>query len=238
MTHPDNDFRPRSMTAVLRVGGTELRALHTPGHSPGSVCWYAPELGAVFSGDTLFSGGPGATGRSFSDFPTILESISERLGKLPGDTVVYTGHGDNTTHRRRDRALRRMGGARPLTMRREERAARGSGQSNPATERQRPSRIRRFSASNSCWVNAPESRSAVIVFSCSRRTPVPSGLIHGVRVGAGRRRRPATRYGAETLSPRSGPRCPARTWPGTPRPAIRRHSACPKASRGAMNPPT
>ncbi len=82
---------------TLTVGGTELRALHTPGHSPGSVCWHAPELNAVFSGDTLFHGGPGATGRSYSDFPTILESISGRLGKLPGDTVVYTGHGDSTT---------------------------------------------------------------------------------------------------------------------------------------------
>ncbi len=61
------------------------------------MCWHAPELNAVFSGDTLFQGGPGATGRSYSDFPTILSSISERLGKLPGDTVVYTGHGDNTT---------------------------------------------------------------------------------------------------------------------------------------------
>ncbi|MEZ0381538.1 MBL fold metallo-hydrolase [Mycobacterium sp. pW045] len=96
MTHPDKDFRPLSDDQTLRVAGTELRALHTPGHSPGSVCWYAPELGAVFSGDTLFCGGPGATGRSFSDFPTILASISERLGSLPADTVVYTGHGDNT----------------------------------------------------------------------------------------------------------------------------------------------
>ena len=51
----------------------------------------------MFSGDTLFQGGPGATGRSFSDFPTILESISGRLGTLPGDTVVYAGHGDSTT---------------------------------------------------------------------------------------------------------------------------------------------
>ena len=55
-----------------------------------------PELGAVFSGDTLFQGGPGATGRSFSDFPTILDSIKDRLGVLPADTVVYTGHGDTT----------------------------------------------------------------------------------------------------------------------------------------------
>jgi glyoxylase-like metal-dependent hydrolase (beta-lactamase superfamily II) len=97
MTHPDKSFRMVSDDETLSVAGLELHALHTPGHSPGSVCWYAPELGAVFSGDTLFSGGPGATGRSFSDFPTILQSISGRLGSLPGDTVVYTGHGDTTS---------------------------------------------------------------------------------------------------------------------------------------------
>jgi glyoxylase-like metal-dependent hydrolase (beta-lactamase superfamily II) len=97
MTHPDKSFRAVSDDETLSVAGLELHALHTPGHSPGSVCWYAPDLGAVFSGDTLFSGGPGATGRSFSDFPTILQSISGRLGGLPGDTVVYTGHGDTTS---------------------------------------------------------------------------------------------------------------------------------------------
>ena len=97
MTHPDKDFRAISDGETVSVGGTELRALHTPGHSPGSVCWYAFDLGVVFSGDTLFSGGPGATGRSYSDFPTILQSISDRLGKLPANTVVHTGHGDSTT---------------------------------------------------------------------------------------------------------------------------------------------
>jgi glyoxylase-like metal-dependent hydrolase (beta-lactamase superfamily II) len=61
------------------------------------VCRHAPEINAVFSGDTLFKGGPGATGRLYSDFPTILESIAGRLGKLPGNTVTYTGHGDSTT---------------------------------------------------------------------------------------------------------------------------------------------
>jgi glyoxylase-like metal-dependent hydrolase (beta-lactamase superfamily II) len=97
MTHPDKDFRTVADGDTLSVAGTELRALHTPGHSPGSVCWHAPDLGAVFSGDTLFSGGPGATGRSYSDFPTILQSISDRLGTLPHNTTVYTGHGDTTT---------------------------------------------------------------------------------------------------------------------------------------------
>ncbi|MFB1427955.1 MBL fold metallo-hydrolase [Micrococcus endophyticus] len=92
---------------VLRVAGVELRVLHTPGHSPGSVCLYSPALGeagddgaptgVVFSGDTLFQGGPGATGRSYSDFDTIIESIRERLFPLPEATVVHTGHGDSTT---------------------------------------------------------------------------------------------------------------------------------------------
>nr|WP_202884683.1 MBL fold metallo-hydrolase [Actinopolymorpha cephalotaxi] len=79
------------------VGDVTLTAVHTPGHSPGGVCLSAPALGAVFSGDTLFAGGPGATGRSFSDFPTIIDSIRDRLLTLPPETVVHTGHGDTTT---------------------------------------------------------------------------------------------------------------------------------------------
>ncbi|MQY08475.1 Hydroxyacylglutathione hydrolase [Actinomadura sp. RB68] len=82
---------------VITVAGTDLTVLHTPGHSPGAVCLYAPGLGTVFSGDTLFQGGPGATGRSYSDFPTIIDSIRERLLTLPPETVVRTGHGDSTT---------------------------------------------------------------------------------------------------------------------------------------------
>ena len=81
----------------LEVAGTRLTVLHTPGHAPGAVCLHAPDLGVVFSGDTLFSGGPGATGRSYSDFPTILSSIRSRLFTLPPETRVLTGHGDETT---------------------------------------------------------------------------------------------------------------------------------------------
>lgn len=95
--HPAAQFHTVDDGLVLTAGGIELHAMHTPGHSPGSVCWSAPALNAVVSGDTLFQGGPGATGRSYSDFPTILESISKRLGTLPDETVVYTGHGDTTT---------------------------------------------------------------------------------------------------------------------------------------------
>ncbi len=81
----------------ISVGGTVLRVLHTPGHAPGAVCLYAPDLGCVFTGDTLFAGGPGATGRSFSDRPTIEASIRSRLLALPDETVVHTGHGEDTT---------------------------------------------------------------------------------------------------------------------------------------------
>ena len=82
---------------VFEVGGATLKAIHTPGHSPGSTCFYLESEGTVFTGDTLFNGGPGATGRSYSDYPTILASIRERLLTLPPETVVRTGHGDNTT---------------------------------------------------------------------------------------------------------------------------------------------
>jgi len=79
------------------VGGVALTVLHTPGHAPGAVCYYAPTLGRVFTGDTLFQGGPGATGRSYSDRDTIVESIRNRLRGLPPETVVHTGHGGDTT---------------------------------------------------------------------------------------------------------------------------------------------
>ncbi|MEO6987016.1 MAG: MBL fold metallo-hydrolase [Aquihabitans sp.] len=82
---------------VLTVGGADLTVLHTPGHSPGGCCLYLADQGVLFSGDTLFNGGPGATGRSFSDRSVILRSIVDRLLPLPADTVVHTGHGDDTT---------------------------------------------------------------------------------------------------------------------------------------------
>ncbi|WP_063039324.1 MBL fold metallo-hydrolase [Nocardia grenadensis] len=96
-THPGVEYRPLADGEVFWVGGAELRVLHTPGHSPGSCCLYFGASGEVFSGDTLFEGGPGATGRSYSDYPTILASINERLFALPEQTVVHTGHGPDTT---------------------------------------------------------------------------------------------------------------------------------------------
>jgi glyoxylase-like metal-dependent hydrolase (beta-lactamase superfamily II) len=81
----------------ISVAGVTAQVLHTPGHSTGSTCLWIPELGTVITGDTLLAEGPGATGQSFSDFPTIIDSISHRLLSLPGDTVVHPGHGPDTT---------------------------------------------------------------------------------------------------------------------------------------------
>jgi len=81
----------------IPVAGITLRVIHTPGHAPGAVCFYAEDLATVFTGDTLFNGGPGATGRSFSDRGLLVQSITDRLLALPGPTIVKTGHGDDTT---------------------------------------------------------------------------------------------------------------------------------------------
>jgi glyoxylase-like metal-dependent hydrolase (beta-lactamase superfamily II) len=91
---PDRALAPGE---TLLAGGHALVVLHTPGHSPGCCSFHDAASGAVFSGDTLFCGGPGATGRSFSDEPTILRSIRDILLALPDHTIVHTGHGDTTT---------------------------------------------------------------------------------------------------------------------------------------------
>jgi glyoxylase-like metal-dependent hydrolase (beta-lactamase superfamily II) len=91
---PDVDLADGDEVAV---GDERLLVLHTPGHSPGGVCLWAAADSVLFSGDTLFNGGPGATGRSYSDFPTIIESIRTKLLPLPPETTVHTGHGDDTT---------------------------------------------------------------------------------------------------------------------------------------------
>ena len=91
---PDLDIEAGS---TYTAGGHTVAALHTPGHSPGCCCFHDSEGRVVFSGDTLFCGGPGATGRSYSDRPTILRSIRDELMGLPAETIVHTGHGESTT---------------------------------------------------------------------------------------------------------------------------------------------
>ena len=97
LTHPEASFEPLTDGERIEAAGTTIEVLHTPGHAPGAVCFYVPDLGAVFSGDTLFQGGPGATGRSYSDYDTLVHSIRTRLFPLPRNTVVHTGHGPDTT---------------------------------------------------------------------------------------------------------------------------------------------
>jgi glyoxylase-like metal-dependent hydrolase (beta-lactamase superfamily II) len=83
---------------VHAVGDLRLRTIHTPGHTPGSICFSLVGTPVLFSGDTLFPGGPGATSFEGGDFPTIITSIEERLFRpYDGDTIVWPGHGAATT---------------------------------------------------------------------------------------------------------------------------------------------
>jgi glyoxylase-like metal-dependent hydrolase (beta-lactamase superfamily II) len=83
--------------AVIEVGRLRLHTLHTPGHTPGSMCFLIDGAPVLFSGDTLFPGGPGATSFPGGDFPTIITSVERRLFTLPAETRVLPGHGEPTT---------------------------------------------------------------------------------------------------------------------------------------------
>lgn len=95
--HGQAPFTPLRHGQEFDVAGITLTALATPGHTPGSTSLSAPDLGCVFTGDTLFEGGPGATRWEYASFETILESIETHLLVLPADTDVHTGHGPSTT---------------------------------------------------------------------------------------------------------------------------------------------
>ena len=82
--------------SVITVGRLRLRTILTPGHTPGSICFALEGSPILFSGDTLFPGGPGATHFPGGDFPTIIRSIEDRLLTLPAETLVLPGHGDDT----------------------------------------------------------------------------------------------------------------------------------------------
>lgn len=83
---------------VLEVGRVRVRTIHTPGHTPGSICFYVQDTPLLFSGDTLFPGGPGNTKTELGDFATIIASINDRLyAGYPDETIVLPGHGAMTT---------------------------------------------------------------------------------------------------------------------------------------------
>src|SRR5208283_1086020 len=84
--------------AVISVGQLRIRTIHTPGHTPGSMCFLIEGSPVLLSGDTLFPGGPGNTASALGDFPTIIESIERRIfAPLPAATIVMPGHGLDTT---------------------------------------------------------------------------------------------------------------------------------------------
>jgi glyoxylase-like metal-dependent hydrolase (beta-lactamase superfamily II) len=83
--------------SVIEVGRLRLRTIHTPGHTPGSMCFRVEGSPVLLSGDTLFPGGPGNTQRDPQRFARIIQSIRERLFVLGDETVVYPGHGRDTT---------------------------------------------------------------------------------------------------------------------------------------------
>jgi glyoxylase-like metal-dependent hydrolase (beta-lactamase superfamily II) len=84
--------------SVIEVGRLRLRTIHTPGHTPGSMSFVVEGKPILFSGDTLFPGGPGATAFEGGDFPTIVHSIEDLLfSRLDPDTLVLPGHGSDTT---------------------------------------------------------------------------------------------------------------------------------------------
>jgi len=84
-------------TEVIEVGRLRLHAIHNPGHTPGSISFKLENTPLLFTGDTLFPGGPGNTSFPDADFDTIIASITDKLFVFPDDTIVLPGHGDDTT---------------------------------------------------------------------------------------------------------------------------------------------
>ncbi len=99
LTGEDRSFGPPDRVLgegdEIRVGGFSLRVLHTPGHTPGSVCLYGDDK--LFSGDTLFAGGIGRTDLAGGSFGELQESIKDKILTLPDEVAVYPGHGPSTT---------------------------------------------------------------------------------------------------------------------------------------------
>jgi glyoxylase-like metal-dependent hydrolase (beta-lactamase superfamily II) len=103
LAHPEDSLpvqaQPLSDGDTVELKGLTFKVLHTPGHTPGGVCFLLEEAGEshLFAGDTLFPGGPGNTFGNPQNFKTIMRSLDEKLFVLPDETHVYPGHGADTT---------------------------------------------------------------------------------------------------------------------------------------------
>jgi len=91
---PRNDARDSD---VVRAGAMSFKAIATPGHSPGGICWYDAQDGVMFTGDTLFAGTIGRSDLEGGDYDKLIVSVMEKLMGLPGETQVYPGHGPAST---------------------------------------------------------------------------------------------------------------------------------------------
>ena len=97
---PDSAYHLVEQGDVIRFGNTELEVRHIPGHAPGHVAYYCSRGGLVLSGDALFAGDIGRTDLWCGDYDTLINSVRTQLFTLPDDTVVYPGHGPETTIKR------------------------------------------------------------------------------------------------------------------------------------------
>jgi glyoxylase-like metal-dependent hydrolase (beta-lactamase superfamily II) len=96
-THDEDPDIEMADGGVFEVADVRLEVIHSPGHSPGSVCLSCDELGVVFSGDTLLASGPAPYCGEYPDFPGQLTAVGEYLLTMPPDTRVLPGHGEETT---------------------------------------------------------------------------------------------------------------------------------------------
>lgn len=94
---PRSDYTALSDGEVLTFGHSELKVIHTPGHSPGSVCLYGSRDAVLFTGDVLFAGSVGRTDLPGGDYDQLMESLSGKIGVLPPETRIYPGHGPSST---------------------------------------------------------------------------------------------------------------------------------------------
>lgn len=99
LREPDSSFKRTDIEdgQVLAVEGFSFEVIHTPGHSPGSVCYYDREDGMIFTGDTLFAGSIGRSDLMHGDYDSLIVSIMEKLMALDSAVEVYPGHGGRTT---------------------------------------------------------------------------------------------------------------------------------------------